>query len=165
MQKNQFIPSFHSSDTVNFRVLSSDWPHAFLTMLTSKIFNHLLICVNLYQHGKNQFIPSVHSRDTVNFRVQRQVTPIFDYAQPKIFHQLLIFVNLYQHIKNEAVSLICSGEIVDLKTLQSDWLRAFWPISQEQDFFPNIRLVQDTTNNTNFHYRTTSVKIQNQIFL
>ena len=71
MQKNQFIPSFHSSDTVNFRVLSPDWPHAVLTMLTSKIFNHLLICVNLYQHGKNQFIPSVHSRDTANFRVQR----------------------------------------------------------------------------------------------
>ena len=36
--------------------------------------------------------------------------------------------------KNEAVSSICSGEIVDLKILQSDWLRAFWPISQKQDF-------------------------------
>ena len=28
--------------------------------------------------------------------------------------------------KNEAVSSICSGEIVDLKILQSDWLTAFW---------------------------------------
>ena len=26
-----------------------------------------------------------------------------------------------------------SSEIVDLKILQSDWLRAFWPISQKQD--------------------------------
>ena len=52
-----------------------------------------------------------------------------------IFDQLLTFVNLYQHAKNEAVSSICSGEIVDLKILQFDWLRAFWPISQEQDFF------------------------------
>ena len=34
----------------------------------------------------------------------------------------------------KAVSSICSGEIVDLKILQSDWLRAFWPISQEQNF-------------------------------
>ena len=51
----------------------------------------------------------------------------------KIFHQLLMFLNLHQHAKNEAVSLICSGEMVDLKILQSEWLTAFWPISQEQD--------------------------------
>ena len=36
--------------------------------------------------------------------------------------------------KKEAVSLICSREIVDFKILQYDWLRAFWYISQEQDF-------------------------------
>ena len=29
----------------------------------------------------------------------------------------------------------CSGNIVDFEVLQSDWLRAIWPISQEQDFF------------------------------
>ena len=27
-------------------ILWPDWPHLFLTMFTSKIFNHLLICVN-----------------------------------------------------------------------------------------------------------------------
>ena len=36
--------------------------------------------------------------------------------------------------KNEAVSLIYSGEIVDLKIVQSDWQRAVWSISQKQDF-------------------------------
>ena len=51
-----------------------------------------------------------------------------------IFDQLLIFVNMYQHAEDEAVSSICSGEIVDFKIVQSDWLRAFWPLSQEQDF-------------------------------
>ena len=51
-----------------------------------------------------------------------------------MFDKFLIFVNLYQHAKNEAVSSICSGELADLKIQQSDWLRAFWPISQEQDF-------------------------------
>ena len=56
----------------------------------------------------------------------------------KVFKHLLIFVNLYQQEKNEAVSSICSGEMVDLKILQSDWLRAFWPISQEQGFFLNM---------------------------
>ena len=52
----------------------------------------------------------------------------------KIFDQLLIFVNLYQHPKNDAASLICSGEMVDLKILQFDWLRTFWYMSQEQAF-------------------------------
>ena len=52
----------------------------------------------------------------------------------KIFNQLLIFMNLCQHAKNEAASLLCSGEIVDLKILESHWLRAFWLISQKQGF-------------------------------
>ena len=52
----------------------------------------------------------------------------------KNFNQLLIFVSYYQHAKNEAVSSICSEEIVNLKIMQPDCLRAFWPISQEQDF-------------------------------
>ena len=56
--KNQFIPSVHSSVTVNFRIPSPGWAHPFLTMLTPKIFNHLLIWVKLYQHAKNQFIPT-----------------------------------------------------------------------------------------------------------
>ena len=43
----------------------------------------------------------------------------------KYFHQLLIYVNLYQHAKNPAISFIYSGDIVDLKILQSDWLRTF----------------------------------------
>ena len=34
--KNQFIPFVHSSDTVNFRVPSHDWPHPFLTTPTPK---------------------------------------------------------------------------------------------------------------------------------
>ena len=51
-----------------------------------------------------------------------------------MFDQLSIFVNLYQHAKNEAVLTICSGEIVDLKIMQSDWLRAFWPLFKGQDF-------------------------------
>ena len=62
----------------------------------------------------------------------------------KIIYQLLIFVNLYQHAKNEAVSSICSGEIVDLKILQSDWLRAFWPISKEQNFHQQQRCCAGT---------------------
>ena len=66
--KNQFIPSAHFWDTVNFRVPWPDWSHPFLNMPTPKIFKHLLICMNLYQHAKNQFIPFVHPPDMVNFQ-------------------------------------------------------------------------------------------------
>ena len=45
-------------------------------------------------------------------------------------------MNLYQHAKNEAVSLICSGH-------SSDWLRAFWPISQEQKLCVNMIFVEE----------------------
>ena len=56
--KNQFIPSVHSSDTVNFKVPSHDWPHPFLTMPTPKTFK--LIFMKLYQHAK-KLIPLVNS--------------------------------------------------------------------------------------------------------
>ena len=49
---NQFIPSAHSTNTINFIILLHDWLHPFLTMSTSNIFSHLLICINLYQHTK-----------------------------------------------------------------------------------------------------------------
>ena len=50
----------------------------------------------------------------------------------KIFNQLFIFVNLYQHAQNEAVSSIRRND--NLEILQSDWLTAFSPVSQEQGF-------------------------------
>ena len=50
--KSQFIPSVHSSDTVNFKVQRPDWLHSFLTMPRQKRFNQPLIFVNLYQNTK-----------------------------------------------------------------------------------------------------------------
>ena len=70
-------------------------------------------------------------------------------------------MNLCQHAQNQAVSFY-SGEKFDLKILQSDWLRAFWPIPQKQNF-PKYGIC--VGNNINFHYRTNSVKINDQIFL
>ena len=56
----------------------------------------------------------------------------------------------------QAISLICSGDIVDLKILQCNWLKTFWPISQEQEFSQIWDLCRNTTN-INFHYRSNSV--------
>ena len=34
-------------------------------------------------------------------------------------------MSLYQHAKNQAIALISSGDMADVKIVQSDWLRAF----------------------------------------
>ena len=67
-------------------------------------------------------VPSVQSSDTVNFRDQGPDWPHPFLTMPyqKKFDQILIFMNLYQHAKNKTVSSICSGEIVNLKILQSN---------------------------------------------
>ena len=49
--------------------------------------------------------------------------------------------------------------------MQSDWLGAFWPISQEQDFFKIWDLCRNTASNKHFHYRTSSVKTNFQFSL
>ena len=87
-------------------------------------------------------------------------TPISEHAQTNIFDQLLIYVNLHQEAKNQAISFICFGDMVDLKILQFDWLRTFWPISQEQKFFQILDLGRNTTKNISFHYRTNSIKMK-----
>ena len=159
--KNQFIYSICSfSDTVNFRVPLPDWPHQFLAMFTHKIFNvhpkNFKSSFNLCEivPACKKLVQSVLSWDTVKFRFQRPDWPhsFFTIPHQKLFNQLLIFVNLYQHAKNEAASLICSGEMLDLKILLSEWLRGFRPISHK-DFFQIKDLCRKTTNNINFHYR------------
>ena len=80
------------------------------------------------------------------------------------FDQLLISANSYQHAKNWAILLICSGDMVNEKILQSNWLRTFWPLSQEPKFFQIWDLCRNTANNKNFHYRTNSLKINDNIF-
>ena len=54
--------------------------------------------------------------------------------------------------------------MVDLKIVQSDWPRAFWTISQEEGF-SQYRICVGTQQIINFHYRTNSVKINDQIFI
>ena len=67
--KNQFIASVHSLVTINFRISSSDWQHPFLTMPNQKIFNQLLIFVNLYQHAKKEAVSSICSVVMVDLKI------------------------------------------------------------------------------------------------
>ena len=64
--KNQFIPSTHSWDTVNFRVLWPGWPHPFSTTSHPKYFDQLLISANFCQHVKNPAISLICSGDVVD---------------------------------------------------------------------------------------------------
>ena len=68
-------------------------------------------------------------------------------------------MNLYQHAKNQAFSSLCSRDRVDLNILQSDWSRAFWPITQETHFSQVRDLCKNIANNTNFLYGPNSEKI------
>ena len=118
--------------------------------------------------ARKKLVHSINSfmRYTVSFRVMwpSWPHPSLTMHNPQFFDQLLIYVNLYQHVKNQAISLICSGDKVDKKILQSDWLRAFWPISQEQTFSQIWDMCRNTANNVNFHHRSNSVKCNDHIF-
>ena len=74
------------------------------------------------------------------------------------FNQLLISINLYKYAKNQAFSSFYSRDIVDAKTLQSDWPGAFWPISQELDFSQIWDMCKNTANCVNYNYRPNSIK-------
>ena len=117
-----------------------------------------------------KFIPPIHSWDTANFRVlwPDWPHPFLTMPTQKKIDQLLIYVNFYQHAKNQIcsinISLICSGDMVDYKILQSDWLRTIWPISHEQKFSQTCNLCRNLANNINFHYRPNSVKINAKSF-
>ena len=54
--------------------------------------------------------------------------------------------------------------IIDLKILQTDWLRAFWSTSKETDFSKKWDLCMNTANTINFHYKTNSEKVNDKIF-
>ena len=99
--------------------------------------------------------------------------PIFDHAHPKhphpfstmstpmSFNQFLTSMNPHQHAKNQAFTSFCSSDIAHLKILQSDWLRAFWPILLEPDFSQICDLCNNTADNIKFRYRPNSDKINN----
>ena len=76
-----------------------------------------------------QFIYSFLRCSQFSSPVTRVTTPTSIFCK-----QLLIFKNLCQYFKNQVISSFCSRDLFNLKILQSDWPRLFWPISQEPDF-------------------------------
>ena len=86
-------------------------------MFPQKIFDQLLIFVNLYQHAKNQFIPSVYPSDRVSFSVlwPDWPHPFLIMSTPKIFNYPLICMNLYQHAKDQLIFIFEIQSILESK--------------------------------------------------
>ena len=84
-------------------------------------------------------------------------SPIFDHAHQNIFQSTF---NCPESVSCKKMRLFHHfvPQSVDLRILQSDWLRAFWPVSQESDFSQVWDLCNNTANNKNFLYRTNSEK-------
>ena len=104
------------------------------------------ICISLQ---KNQF--------TVFHLFVPEILPIWSHQfltmpTQKSFYQLLISMNLYRDAKNQPISSFCSRDIVDSKTLQSNWLTEFWPISQEPDSYQIENFSSNIANYNNFHW-------------
>ena len=73
-------------------------------------------------------------------------------------------MNWYQQVKNQTKSSFCFRDTIDLKLLQSDWPRAFQPISQEPNISQILDLYRNIVNNVNFYNRRKSEKNYDQIF-
>ena len=94
MQKNHYArDSQFYSPVTSLATSIFDYAH-------QKIFDQLLIFVNLYQHAKNQFIPSVHSSDTVNFKVPSHDWPhsFLTMPTPKTFKSIFMKFTSMQKI-------------------------------------------------------------------
>ena len=90
----------------------------------------------------------------------RVATPIFDHGNPNIFRSTFSFHEFVSTCEKSSLFLsICSWDIVDLKILQSDWPRGFWPVSQELDFFQVWNLHRNPANNIHLDYRPNSKKL------
>ena len=120
--KNQLDSSIHSCHTEDFRV---PW----LKRVKHSFDRAHPIIIN---YSKNRFIPLTPFWDIARFRspVSRVATLIFDLTHPNIF--LSTLNSWYQYAKKQAISSLCPKDIFDLKILQSDWQKLFWPNMTEK---------------------------------
>ena len=73
--QNQFIPSFYSWHTANFKIPRPKWWHTFLTMHTWTLFNQLFIFMSFHQHAKNWTISSFCYKDIVDLKILQSDWP------------------------------------------------------------------------------------------
>ena len=120
--KNQFIPSIHSWDTVNFRVLWPNWPDPFLPVPT-QIFFDLLIYVNFYQYPKDQAISLICSRDRVDWKILQLDWPRIFW--PRVFIQAIL-ISVIRHKKLNFTINFLKIFVVCLFVFVFAYLLSYW---------------------------------------
>lgn len=73
-------------------------------------------------------------------------------------------MNFHQNAENKAITSFCSGDIVELKFLESDRLRALCSIYHKPNFLQTMNLCRNTKQYVKFYNKTNSKKCNNQIF-
>ena len=116
-----------------------------------KIIKVTFKCPEFFPTHAYSFIPW----DKDNFSVfgPEWPHPILTRSTSIFFNWLLISMNLHQRATNQTFSSFCSRNLVNLKILQCDWLRGFWPISLGPDFFEVWDLCKNTADVVNYLYR------------
>ena len=162
--KNKLNSLTHSAD---FRVSRTKWLRPILTTSTQKWLKLNLHWIEFEfastQKKSVHFINSVLRYSQFQIPVARLATPISDHAHPKTFWLTFNLCEFVSTCKK-------SGYFTDL--LRYGWLKnpAIWLAKNilahisGTKIFPNIGSVQNTANNINFHYRSNSEKINDQIF-
>ena len=134
IRKNHCITSIHSLiHSKNIADFWVPWPerqslghiHANTMEVTFSFLEFISAC------KKDQFIPSIWSWDTVNFESFDHSSQAHFWPYPSKKFSIFNLHEFARKRKNQAILSCYSGEKFDLKILQSDWSRAFWPISQE----------------------------------
>ena len=95
---------------------------------------------------------------------QHLATPEPDHTQSKWYYKMFPWINLSKHTKNEGNFSTRSWDTANLKILQSDWLRAFLPISQELELFQVWNFHREVHNDERFHFRSTPGKTNDKIY-
>ena len=94
----------------------------------------------------------------------RVATPIFDHTHANIFQSTFNFYESALICKKSGFFIILFQRCRQFKKLKSDWLRAFWLISQEPDISQVWVLCKNTANIIKFLYSPNSEKINYSIF-
>ena len=89
---------------------------------------------------------------------------MYDFAQPKLSFPLVENFDAYLHAKNKLRNSLLSWNITFSRTLQFNWLKAFWSITREPEFCEIWVWCWSMNNNTSFHFRLFSEKTNDKIF-
>ena len=155
---NYLVDGPHVSwDISVLRILQTDWPRKFSPMPNYKFSNHLLPYFNLYKYAKN------HAKWPNGSWVATDMQMLLS-NWLRIF-LTYIFCISWIYIWIPKIKLIHQLLFqIYLRTLKSDWPRAFWFIHPESKFSQICDLCGHNANNMNIYLTPDPEKSNDKIF-